>query len=286
MAQRLALTRATARLGSGLRRTISPAVTARSPLGFRGNSERKQLRCRPISSTPTLRAGLEPRPPAEDLSAEDGDIPLRERDPETLSTHEKESLQAELDCPDGEEVPMWQNPRHHNDPEKKKVFFEDFGPDDPPPKIAPLPPFDPVDGGVPVTPELAELADDVLKMNLMEVRELTKRIAEHFGMDDDVIGGGLSGGGGGGGGSGGAGEEEAAAEEEERTHFDLKLISFDPKAKIKVIKEVRAVANLGLKEAKVMVEGAPKIILKEIKKDEIDAIKEKLEAIGAVIEVV
>ena len=71
----------------------------------------------------------------------------------------------------------------------------------------------------------------------------------------------------------------------EKTIFDLKLISFDPKAKIKVIKEVRAITGLGLKEAKELVEGAPKVIQKGIKKEEAEKLSKLLEEIGAVMEI-
>jgi ribosomal protein L7/L12 len=91
----------------------------------------------------------------------------------------------------------------------------------------------------------------------------------------------------------GSGPDVAAAAPEveaepvvEKTIFDLKLISFDAAAKIKVIKEVRAIAGLGLKEAKELVEGAPKVIQKDIKKDVAEELKKKLEELGAVIEIV
>ena len=81
-------------------------------------------------------------------------------------------------------------------------------------------------------------------------------------------------------------DDEAAAPVEEKTHFDVKLLGFDDKAKIKVIKEVRSVAGLGLKEAKELVESAPKVVMKGIKKEDAEALKAKLEEIGAQVEVV
>ena len=60
----------------------------------------------------------------------------------------------------------------------------------------------------------------------------------------------------------------------------------DAKAKIKVIKEIRAIAGLGLKEAKELVESAPKIVQKELKQDKADELKAQLEAVGAEIEIV
>ncbi|KAI2495720.1 Ribosomal protein L7/L12 C-terminal domain [Fragilaria crotonensis] len=85
------------------------------------------------------------------------------------------------------------------------------------------------------------------------------------------------------GGSSTDGAESVAVEA--KTVFDLKLIGFDPNAKIKVIKEIRAIAGLGLKEAKELVEGAPKVIKKGLKEEEANQLKAKLEEIGAVIEV-
>lgn len=82
----------------------------------------------------------------------------------------------------------------------------------------------------------------------------------------------------------GAGAGEAAAEEEEKTEFDVVLASFGEK-KIGVIKEVRAITGLGLKEAKELVESAPKAIKEGVSKDEANEIKEKLEGAGATVEV-
>lgn len=90
---------------------------------------------------------------------------------------------------------------------------------------------------------------------------------------------------GGGGGGGGAGTAEAV-EEVKKDTFDLKLVGFDDKSKIKVIKEVRSLAGLGLKEAKELVESAPKVIQKDLKTETAEELKEKLEALGAQIELV
>mgnify|MGYP000055953205 CR=1 FL=1 len=92
------------------------------------------------------------------------------------------------------------------------------------------------------------------------------------------------------GGGGGGGQQQAAAAEEtpaaaepevEKTHFDVELTKFDAATKIKVIKEIRGLLGLGLKEAKELVEGAPQWIGKEIKKEEAEAMVEKLKAVGA-----
>jgi large subunit ribosomal protein L7/L12 len=83
----------------------------------------------------------------------------------------------------------------------------------------------------------------------------------------------------------GAGAAAPAAEPAKaKETFDLKLVSFDEKNKIKVIKEVRTITGLGLKEAKDAVESLPKVLKKEIKKDEADKLKEALEAAGAKVE--
>jgi large subunit ribosomal protein L7/L12 len=92
-------------------------------------------------------------------------------------------------------------------------------------------------------------------------------------------------------GSGAAAGVTAAVEEEEKvekTVFDVKLTGFDSKMKIKVIKEIRAITGLGLKEAKEMVEGAEsgsKVVKKDIKKEEAEELKASLEAVGATIDI-
>ena len=90
--------------------------------------------------------------------------------------------------------------------------------------------------------------------------------------------GGMGGGGQAAPAEGGAQGEAAPAEEEakEKTHFDIELSKFDPAGKIKVIKEIRAIFNLGLKEAKETVEGAPVWLKKEVAKEEAEALAEKL----------
>ena len=80
-----------------------------------------------------------------------------------------------------------------------------------------------------------------------------------------------------------AGGAAAAPAEEEKTEFDVVLADAGDK-KINVIKEVRAITGLGLKEAKEMVEGAPKTVKEQVSKDEANELKEKLEAAGASVE--
>jgi large subunit ribosomal protein L7/L12 len=82
----------------------------------------------------------------------------------------------------------------------------------------------------------------------------------------------------------GAGGAAAAEEEEEQTEFDVILTSAGDK-KIQVIKEVRALTNLGLKEAKDLVDSAPKPVLERVPKEQADAAKEKIEAAGGGVEI-
>ena len=77
----------------------------------------------------------------------------------------------------------------------------------------------------------------------------------------------------------------AAAPAEEKTEFDVILAGFDAAAKIAVIKEIRGITGLGLKEAKDLVEGAPKALKEAVSKEEAEKIKAALEAAGAKIEV-
>merc|ERR1719453_840870 len=92
--------------------------------------------------------------------------------------------------------------------------------------------------------------------------------------------------------AGAAPAEEAGAEPaeeaapKEKTHYDVELSEFNKATKIKLIKEVRAMLGLGLKEAKETVESSPTWIQKELKKEEAEALKEKLEAVGATIRLV
>ena len=175
-----------------------------------------------------------------------------------------------------EDCPVWQNPLHHNNPEYEKVYPEDF-----PDGEMPILPLPPLEGTVP--PHIEALANDILHLSVLEMHELVKMVQEHFGWTDEEIDGGMPMGGGGG---GGAAAEAEVPVVEEKTIFDLKLTAYDDKAKIKVIKEIRAIAGLGLKEAKELVEGAPKVVKKGIKREEAEELKAKLEEIGATIEIV
>ena len=99
----------------------------------------------------------------------------------------------------------------------------------------------------PLPPHVKEIVDEVLKLNLFEIVQLTTALKKKLGVSDALL---MGGGGGGNVGAAAASGESAAPVEEvkEQTEFAVKLVSFDAKAKIKVIKEVRAIAELGLKE--------------------------------------
>jgi large subunit ribosomal protein L7/L12 len=181
------------------------------------------------------------------------------------------------------DVPEFQNPLHHVDTSKDKIFEEDYAPGEVIPEI-PLPPMsdDPNDIGAP--PHLHALADEIVHLSMLEMTELIKKLQLHFGIDESDHGADTGVGGGGGGVGGGAAQVEEPVVEQ--TIFDLRLEGFDPKAKIKVIKEVRAIAGLGLKEAKDLVEGAPKVVLKGIKKELAEEHKKTLVDAGAIVEIV
>ncbi|WP_432560015.1 50S ribosomal protein L7/L12 [Granulicoccus sp. GXG6511] len=124
-----------------------------------------------------------------------------------------------------------------------------------------------------------ELLDAFKEMTLIELSEFVKLFEETFDVTAaaPVAVAGVAAPGAAGGDAGG----DAA---EEKDEFDVILESAGDK-KIQVIKEVRALTSLGLKEAKELVESAPKAILEKAKKDEADAAKEKLEAAGATVSV-
>lgn len=182
------------------------------------------------------------------------------------------------------ERPFYQNPLHHNNPEMNKIFREDFDSDEEFEKaMIPVPPLD-LGDGIAAPEYLHALADEIVHLNMLEMNELVNKIADHYGFHEGLLSPDDSG--------GGADDDDddaeqgAAAPVEAKTVFDIKLVAFDDKAKIKVIKEVRAIAGLGLKEAKEMVESAPKVIHKGVKQEEADAIKAKLEELGATVEIV
>jgi large subunit ribosomal protein L7/L12 len=123
-----------------------------------------------------------------------------------------------------------------------------------------------------------DLLEQFKDMTLLELSDFIKRFEETFDVKAAVGGpvmmAGVPGG------AGGA----AAEEEEEKTEFDVILTAAGDK-KIQVIKEVRSLTNLGLKEAKDLVDGAPNPVLERVPKEQADAAKEKIEAAGGSVEV-
>ena len=171
--------------------------------------------------------------------------------------------------------------------EHEKIFFEDFEEGEEI-KISPRPPIADENGNIPIEPHIHDLVDRIIKLSLVEICQISDffqaRLAARGINVSCTLGPGSFGGGSGGGGGGGA-AAEAEAPKEEKTKFEVKLTGFDAKSKIKVIKEVRAITGLGLKEAKALVEGFPKSVKKDMKQEDADALKEKLEAVGATIEI-
>lgn len=115
-----------------------------------------------------------------------------------------------------------------------------------------------------------EIIDALKEMNLLEASELVKAIEDTFGVSAAAPAAVV------------AAPAAGAAEAEEKTEFDVVLEGFGDN-KIQVIKAVRELTNLGLKEAKEVVEGAPKAVLEGAKKEDAEAAKEKLEAAGAAV---
>lgn len=130
-----------------------------------------------------------------------------------------------------------------------------------------------------------ELCEQILNLDVVEMNQLLYRLQSRLGISDQMLAGVGSGGGGGGGAA--AGEDEAPAEVvKEKDAFDVKLTAFDAKAKIKIIKEVRAASGLGLKEAKELVEKAPAVIKEGLTKDEADALAKTITELGGTVELV
>lgn len=115
-----------------------------------------------------------------------------------------------------------------------------------------------------------EIIDALKEMTLLEASELVKAIEDTFGVSAAAPAAVV------------AAPAAGAAETEEKTEFDVVLEGFGDN-KIQVIKAVRELTNLGLKEAKEVVEGAPKAVLEGAKKEDAEAAKEKLEAAGAAV---
>jgi len=122
-----------------------------------------------------------------------------------------------------------------------------------------------------------EILNSISNMTVLELSELLKEFEEMFGVTAAAPAAAAPAAGTGGGG-------DAAPAEEEKDEFDVILTAAGDK-KIQVIKEVRALTSLGLKEAKDLVDGAPKPVLERASKDDAAKAKAQLEAAGATVEV-
>ena len=117
-----------------------------------------------------------------------------------------------------------------------------------------------------------EILDSIAGMSVLELSELLKDFEEKFGVTAAAPVAVAV-----------ASADDAGGEEEEQTSFDVVLTAAGDK-KIQVIKEVRALTNLGLKDAKDLVDGAPQTVLEGASKEDADKAKESLEATGASVE--
>ena len=123
--------------------------------------------------------------------------------------------------------------------------------------------------------DIAKIVEDLSHLTVMEAAELAKALEEAWGVSAAAavaVAAAPAGGGG------------AAEAAEEKTEFDV-ILTGDGGKKIQVIKEVRAITNLGLTEAKTLVESAPKAIKEGVNKAEAEEIKAKIEAAGGTVEV-
>ncbi len=123
--------------------------------------------------------------------------------------------------------------------------------------------------------DLEKIVEELSSLTVLEAAELSKMLEEKWGVSAaaPVAVAGVA----------AAGGADAGAAAEEKTEFDVILASAGDK-KINVIKEVRAITGLGLKEAKDLVEGAPKPVKEGVSKDEAEEMKKKLEEVGAKVE--
>ncbi len=121
--------------------------------------------------------------------------------------------------------------------------------------------------------DIKKIAEQLVDLSIKDASELATLLEEEYGIKPAAAAVAMAGPGGGNG----------AAAAEEQTEFDVILTSIGEK-KINVIKEVRAITGLGLKEAKEVVDGAPSTVKEAVSKDEADQIKTKLEEAGAGVE--
>ena len=123
--------------------------------------------------------------------------------------------------------------------------------------------------------DIAKIAEDLSNLTVLEAAELATMLEEKWGVSAAAAPMAVAMPAGGG---------DAGGAAEEKTEFDVVLTAAGA-SKINVIKEVRAITGLGLKEAKDLVEGAPKAVKEGVSKDEADEVKGKLEEAGATVEV-
>ncbi|MDR2393531.1 MAG: 50S ribosomal protein L7/L12 [Treponema sp.] len=121
-----------------------------------------------------------------------------------------------------------------------------------------------------------QLIEAISSMTVLEVSELVKALEEKFGVSAAVPVAVAA---------VGSGAGVPAEPVEEKTEFNVILKAYDDSKKIAVIKEVRAVTGLGLKEAKDLVEGAPKPLKENISKEEATKIKDQVTAVGGTVEI-
>ena len=126
---------------------------------------------------------------------------------------------------------------------------------------------------VEVSAEMGKIISAVENMTVLELSKLVKALEDRLGVSAAAPVAAAA-----------AAAPAAAAEAEEKTEFDVILTNFGEK-KVGVIKEVRALTGLGLKDAKDLVEAAPKAIKEGVDKDEANKIKAQLEGVGATVEV-
>ena len=118
-----------------------------------------------------------------------------------------------------------------------------------------------------------QILDAIASMTVLEASELVKAMEEKFGVTAAVAV------------AAAPGAAAGAAAEEEQSEFNVSLEAADPAKKIAVIKAVREVTGLGLKEAKDLVEGAPKVLKEGVSKEDAAKIKEAIEAAGGTVKI-
>ncbi len=117
--------------------------------------------------------------------------------------------------------------------------------------------------------KITAMVEEIKALSVLELKELVDAICDTFGVSAVAAA---------------AAPAAAAAAVEEKTEFDVVMTAFGAE-KIKVIKEVRGITGLGLAEAKAMVEGVPAKIKEGISKEDAEALKAQLEAVGATVEI-